>query len=71
MIAAASGERATAIQLAERADELADLGGNIERALVRQQLYVAEQIGRIAETEPVRQPASDLLRELLNRKPNQ
>jgi hypothetical protein len=52
-----------AAELADRATILSNLGGNIERALSRQLVYVAQPVGRAAERGPVREPASDLLSE--------
>ncbi len=63
VVAAERGEQARAEQLALRAWELSRLGGNIERALSRQQIYVARPIGRRAEQGPIRRPASELLPE--------
>lgn len=61
VILAAEGDKDRASQLADRATELSELGGNIERELKRQQLYVPEKLGRMAERGPVRRPASELL----------
>ncbi|MFK8110631.1 MAG: O-antigen ligase family protein [Rubripirellula sp.] len=55
------GEEAAATALGDRATTLSTLGGNIERALVRQQLYVAARLGKMVERGPVRRPASELL----------
>jgi O-Antigen ligase len=62
VILAAQGDTQNAQLLSERARELADLGGNIERALIRQQLYVPTALGIEATRGPVRRPASEMLR---------
>ena len=61
VVAEARGQRDQAQKLGKRAAELAELGGNIERALSRQQVYVARPLGRLADQGPIRQPANQLL----------
>jgi hypothetical protein len=60
-IAAAQGDVDRANQLASRAKELSLLGGNIERSLDRQQIYVVDNLGLSVRTGPIRRPASELL----------
>ncbi len=47
--------------MARRALDLSQLGGNIVRALERQQVYVAEPIGGRVREGPVRRSAKQLL----------
>jgi O-antigen ligase/Tfp pilus assembly protein PilF len=61
VVAEALGQRDQAQKLGKRAAELAELGGNIERALSRQQVYVPRPLGRLADRGPLRQPADKLL----------
>ena len=65
VVAEARGQREQAQKLGRRAAELAGLGGNIERALSRQQVYVARPLGRLADRGPLRQPADELLSGLI------
>lgn len=55
------GEVVRASELAARAEELSNLGGNIERSLDRQQLFLAKKVGPPSEKGPRRAPASELL----------
>ncbi len=66
VVAEARGQRELAEKLGRRAAELAGLGGNIERALSRQQVYVARPLGTLAERGPLRLPADELLSELIS-----
>lgn len=59
----ARGRPVQAAQYAAKARELAVLGGNIERALSRQLIYVPQNMGRTAQPGPVRRPADQLLDE--------
>lgn len=61
VIAERMGDRQRAEELTRRAWELSELGGNIERALSRQQVMVVRRVGPAAERGPIRAPASDLL----------
>ncbi len=63
VVAIARGDNAEAARLGASAAELSQLGGNIERALWRQQVYVAAPLGREANRGPVRRPADQLLPE--------
>jgi Tfp pilus assembly protein PilF len=65
VVAEARGQRDQAQKLGKRAAELAELGGNIERALSRQQVYEARPLGRLADQGPIRQPANQLLSGLI------
>lgn len=60
-IVRATGDVVRAKQLAEQAKQLSELGGNLERALYLQLIYVARPIGRNAISNPVRQPADKQL----------
>ncbi len=61
VIADARGQSMLAAKMAARALELSKLGGNIERDLGRQLVYVARQLGRPSPGGPVRHSAEDLL----------
>ena len=50
-----------AAQYADKARELAVLGGNIERSLSRQLIFVPQKVGTPAQAGPVRRPADQLL----------
>ena len=63
--AGAIGNDGEADRLAERAQWLAGLGGNIARALERQLVSRAEPFGRRASGGPVKLPASELLADRL------
>lgn len=60
VIERAVGEDQTAHQLAERARTLSELGGNLERTLSMQQIFVARRIGTAADHGPIREPADQL-----------
>ncbi len=60
-----SADQASAESLTRRAWELSELGGNIERALSRQQIYLARHLGpQVEKGGPRRAPASELLPKL-------
>ncbi len=61
VIAQARGELELAEQTAKQALFLSKLGGNIERALPRQQIYVCQPLGQVAKAGPIRRPADRLL----------
>lgn len=61
VVAEAQGQRQQAQRLGQRAAALAELGGNIERALSRQLVYVAHPIGTLATRGPLRLPADERL----------
>jgi tetratricopeptide (TPR) repeat protein len=63
VVAQARGEIQKARMLGNRALDLSLLGGNIERALSRQQVYVARPLGKAADRGPIRRGASELLSE--------
>jgi Tfp pilus assembly protein PilF len=63
VVAEAQGERERAARLAARAVGLSKLGGNIERAISRQQVYLARRLGESARRGPVRAGADQLLPE--------
>lgn len=60
-ITRAQGQNEQSQRLADRAASLAEMGGNIERSLTRQMIYVARPIGRMAAEGPIRRPAVELL----------
>lgn len=62
-IARATGAAEEADQLTHQAWEYSRLGGNIERAMSRQQIYVPEKVGVAANLGPIRRPADQLLPE--------
>lgn len=57
----ARGNVDSAQKLAEMADKLSRMGGNIERSLSRQMVYSAEIIGGAADRGPIRDSADHLL----------
>ncbi|TWU56518.1 O-Antigen ligase [Rubripirellula tenax] len=61
LIADAEGDTQSAETLAARAKALSEQGGNLERALYLQSIYVARPIGIEAAREPVRGRADELL----------
>jgi O-antigen ligase len=63
VIEAARGQPQRATRLGARARELAGLGGNIERAISRQLVYVVAPLGKAAENGPLRRPADEVLPE--------
>ncbi len=64
VLEAARGRSAKSAEYAEKARELSVLGGNIERALSRQLIFLPEKIGLPAQAGPVRRPADQLLSQL-------
>lgn len=64
-IEAVTDDFKSARALAERASELSVLGGNIERALSRQQIYLARELGSTVQSGPVRVPADEVLAPIL------
>ena len=51
-------------EYAEKARELSVLGGNIERALSRQLIFLPQKFGLAAQAAPIRRPADQLLSQL-------
>ncbi|QDT11213.1 O-antigen ligase family protein [Planctomycetes bacterium K23_9] len=68
-VADRQGDVQLARTLAAKAARLANLGENVERQLSRQMIYLAEPVGRRANSSPVIGPASEVLAKLLT--PNQ
>ena len=71
VLEAAQGQNDKAAEYARKASELSSLGGNIERALSRQLIYLPENVGQPARWAPVRRPADQLLGEQILAEPNQ
>lgn len=61
VLEAARGRMAEAAQYAAKARELSVLGGNIERDLSRQLIFLPQKVGRAAQSGPIRGPADQLL----------
>jgi O-antigen ligase len=60
VLEAARGRSSEAAEYAQKARELSVLGGNIERALSRQLIFLPQKVGRPAQAEPIRLPADEL-----------
>ncbi len=69
VIERARGNNEAAARDAEMADRLSRLGGNIERALSRQMVYIPRRLGAPADRGPVRGAADSLLGEPNDRPP--
>lgn len=61
VLEAARGRSGEAAQYAAKASELSVLGGNIERALSRQLIFLPQKVGLPAQAGPIRRPADQLL----------
>ena len=61
VLEAARGRSDEASQYAAKARELSVLGGNIERALSRQLVFLPRKVGLPAQAGPIRRPADQLL----------
>lgn len=61
VLEAARGRSAEAAEYAEKAKELSVLGGNIERDLARQLIFLPQKVGVPAQAGPIRRPADQLL----------
>lgn len=66
VLEAARGRSAEAAEYAKKARELSVLGGNIERNLSRQLIFLPQKVGRPAQAGPIRRPADQLLNRVLN-----
>ena len=64
VLEAARGRSAKSAEYAKKARELSVLGGNIERALSRQLIFLPQKVGSPALAGPIRRPADQLLSEL-------
>ncbi|HBV64445.1 MAG TPA: hypothetical protein DEF45_15650 [Rhodopirellula sp.] len=64
VLEAVRGQPAKSAEYAATARELSVLGGNIERALSRQLIFLPQKVGSPAQAGPIRRPADQLLNQL-------